>query len=163
MSSCTYCLFQKLKNTRLEFWRLTCNEVLHAKIRSFKREDISKINRWKIKNVTNEGSGSFLWIRAKKSPRNFTTPYLNQFLSVLNESKALYIFCNRGKGSKAGCCFCLDEGLVNTKNRQMEYCSCPNICHIWQVWHVQITGQKKHLKNVQKLYKIYLSKDVTLK
>ena len=45
MSSCTYCLFQKLKNTRLEFWRLTYNEVLHAKIRSFKREDISKINR----------------------------------------------------------------------------------------------------------------------
>ena len=47
MSSCNYCLFQKLKQDLnwLEFWRLTCNEVLHAKIRSFKGEDISKINQ----------------------------------------------------------------------------------------------------------------------
>ena len=37
---------------------------------------------------------------------------------------------------------------------------------IWydiQAWHVQFTGQKKHLKNEQELNKIYLSKDATAK
>ena len=44
--------------------------------------------------------GHFLW---KKGTTNFTTPYLNQFLSVLDENKALYNFHKRGQGLARVC------------------------------------------------------------
>ena len=54
--------------------------------------------------------GTLFEEKTKKVTTNFITLYSNQFLSVLDENKALYNFQKMGQGLKAGCCFCLRLG-----------------------------------------------------
>ena len=50
-------------------------------------------------NIKNQGS---FRKRVKKGNKNFTTPYLSPFLSVLHQNKALHNFHKRGQPSIAG-------------------------------------------------------------
>ena len=71
-----------------------------------------------------------------------------------------------GRSLKAVCCFCLEQRMVNNNNRQVEYCPCPKYGIIYRsnMCNLQVKKKKKkHLKNGQELYEIYLPKGNTTK